>query len=719
MMNFSVTPTNVACLVVQVSLLCGVLWVLVAVRWLRSPSAPVHLLATGVFSCLLLILPAFWSPLQFSWFPQKGAQRATPDSPPARIDNSDIESNPSRLSASEAAFDQSGPLSFEKPLQWWWTGDGTTDSFPSQGQSPGALFRVLGCIWLFVTLASLCRVGAGLLGLARLSRRASDPSDTRLMAALDRIAPEGRRFKLKVLETSLVEMPAIFGCRRSVLLLPGHWRDWSDQELAAALAHELAHADQHDFAIGLMTRIVTAVYWWNPLVRLASGELRVQQEIRADAIASHGMRDPSQYVRCISRLAMHDQRQPTPLPLTFGWGTHSLIRRIKAMKTRKNPLGSNRPAMTWRAMTIPVGIALAMTAVAIGLRPDSSAAAANPQQAEPQQTETQQPEKEMASETPNPTQASSSKRPPIHVTIARLDDNHLDLNPDRIAGRDDLAVLMQAGRRMMYQQPDRPILDRVVPDFSKFGMSARLALVHRRIADAYWDRENKHTNQAYRDRLNAPADHSLADRHSFVFFTTTDELKVRGVDTRWLEDPANRQQLVQSLGIFGTVEPLDPSSDTVLSDFARRYDQGDRFAGVRIGPETVKYVQQQAIAKSIMDWSSAGSIGPMVMMTAGLQECSVELDCGEPSDDRLTIRMTGQFADAESAQRFAVQVDQVWRSIQTRLTAQPLGPVTLVTGHDGAIATVEMSVDKATAMDRLDAMIRENEPVERQASRER
>ena len=101
-----------------------------------------------------------------------------------------------------------------------------------------------------VALAVLLAAGIGigtvrlmfaLCGVRRLYRSSIAIADERVMAVAARMAMRCRcRWPIELRETDELASAATFGIRRPVILLPTGWQRWSDDELAAVLAHEVA-----------------------------------------------------------------------------------------------------------------------------------------------------------------------------------------------------------------------------------------------------------------------------------------------------------------------------------------------------------------------------------------------------------------------------------------------------------------------------------------------
>ena len=67
-----------------------------------------------------------------------------------------------------------------------------------------------------------------------------------------------------------------------VIIVPADAGEWSDEDLRRALVHELEHVRRADWATQCMARVVCAVYWFHPLVWIASRRLVLEAERACD-----------------------------------------------------------------------------------------------------------------------------------------------------------------------------------------------------------------------------------------------------------------------------------------------------------------------------------------------------------------------------------------------------------------------------------------------------
>ncbi len=66
------------------------------------------------------------------------------------------------------------------------------------------------------------------------------------------------------------------------IVLPAYARDWSHEKLEIAITHERAHISRMDWFTQSFAQILTAIFWFHPLMWLASSRLRQEAEQAVD-----------------------------------------------------------------------------------------------------------------------------------------------------------------------------------------------------------------------------------------------------------------------------------------------------------------------------------------------------------------------------------------------------------------------------------------------------
>jgi predicted nucleic acid-binding Zn-ribbon protein len=143
-------------------------------------------------------------------------------------------------------------------------------------------------------------------GIIRRARPAEDGATLDLLA--DVRAEVGCRRRIRLVASPELDIPAVFGFLRPVVILPEHSRTWLDDRLTAVLQHELIHVIRMDWPVRIAARLACAVYWFNPLVWWAKRRLDLEQEMACDEeVLSLGSRASSYacHLLGIARTAVH------------------------------------------------------------------------------------------------------------------------------------------------------------------------------------------------------------------------------------------------------------------------------------------------------------------------------------------------------------------------------------------------------------------------------
>jgi beta-lactamase regulating signal transducer with metallopeptidase domain len=168
--------------------------------------------------------------------------------------------------------------------------------------------------------------------------------------------------------------PAVIGWRRPTILLPCAWSSWADDQLQAALAHELAHVARGDSLTRLMATCATTLHFYHPFVHWLAARLSLSQELAADRLAAAAIGGEKRYLRAISELAIWLDEQPRlrSEPLVLPAFSSNLIRRIKMLRAMDCKYGKERPGRRTAAVVALLAFTALITSALRGSAENST-----------------------------------------------------------------------------------------------------------------------------------------------------------------------------------------------------------------------------------------------------------------------------------------------------------------------------------------------------------
>ena len=104
-------------------------------------------------------------------------------------------------------------------------------------------------------------------------------------------------------ESSAIASPMIVGLVAPVLLLPEGFGQHTEEEVRAALCHELAHVKRRDYLVNLMCQVVALPVCWHPVTYGVQRRIRRTREMVCDAMAAREMQSEIGYARCLLAMA--------------------------------------------------------------------------------------------------------------------------------------------------------------------------------------------------------------------------------------------------------------------------------------------------------------------------------------------------------------------------------------------------------------------------------
>ncbi len=208
-----------------------------------------------------------------------------------------------------------------------------------------------GGLWVLGVLAFSIRLFGGWRFTARL-RSTAHPAPVEWQQALERIAARvGALQSVRLLVSSLVDVPTVIGWLRPVILVPVEFlAGMPAGHITALLLHELAHVRRRDYLASILQSVAEAVLFYHPGVWWISQQMRAERELCCDDLAVAATGDVLEYARALAALESKQSVRLTPVLAANGG---SLVTRIRRLIEPAHPVANNLPgpAAAW-AMTL-------------------------------------------------------------------------------------------------------------------------------------------------------------------------------------------------------------------------------------------------------------------------------------------------------------------------------------------------------------------------------
>ena len=141
----------------------------------------------------------------------------------------------------------------------------------------------LALLWLAGSLVCLLIVVLSNVGLRVVTRGATPLEDSQWARLLLHLKGQlGIHRNVVLLRSDRTSMPATWGLRQSVILLPAEAVDWPDEMRRVVLLHELAHVKRNDCLTQLFAQVCCAFYWFHPGVWYIARRMRSERELACD-----------------------------------------------------------------------------------------------------------------------------------------------------------------------------------------------------------------------------------------------------------------------------------------------------------------------------------------------------------------------------------------------------------------------------------------------------
>ena len=180
-----------------------------------------------------------------------------------------------------------------------------TDSWRLNSETVGLVAWGTVALWILGSLISILRTLRSGFAVARIVRHATPVANQPSQALLAELACGiGLRRPPRLRASDAVRVPFAWGLGRSVIVLPRQLVEAPPEDnLRPILLHELAHIRRRDAWIGVVQRIVAAMYWWNPLIHRLNAQLGDAREQICDAHVLSGGCAPREYAELLVEFA--------------------------------------------------------------------------------------------------------------------------------------------------------------------------------------------------------------------------------------------------------------------------------------------------------------------------------------------------------------------------------------------------------------------------------
>jgi len=192
-------------------------------------------------------------------------------------------------------------------------------------------------------------------------------------------------------ESAEIQSPLIVGASSPVMLLPENFGRHTEDEVKAALCHELAHLRRQDYVVNLICQLVALPVAWHPWTQVIQRRIRRTREMICDAIAAGEMRSEIGYAKCLMALAqgmLHGQALAEQAQ-TIGLFNHNTLEERVMKLMEKKAVISLRAKVTRLAGGVTCMVATILVAAVFHVSPVMASSNEEPQAAAPPQAQAQ------------------------------------------------------------------------------------------------------------------------------------------------------------------------------------------------------------------------------------------------------------------------------------------------------------------------------------------
>ncbi len=227
-----------------------------------------------------------------------------------------------------------------------------TTPFPAA--PPLNLFtNILALIWISVAFSMVACIFIRSLTFLMAVRNHSQLTSETALNLLESCKKElGIKTVLVIMETDLVQTPALFGYLRPRILLPhGTIENLDESALRHVFLHELRHLKHHDILTGLIASCLLALHWFNPLVWMAFHAMKQDREFACDAMTLSHLKLPEHrtYGLVLLNLASGENSEICKKPFH---GLTGIMEHKSEMKRRIEMIAAFKKRSPWYTLVV-------------------------------------------------------------------------------------------------------------------------------------------------------------------------------------------------------------------------------------------------------------------------------------------------------------------------------------------------------------------------------
>jgi len=195
-------------------------------------------------------------------------------------------------------------------------------------------------VWVLGVVALSVRLAHGWISARRLRTTGTRSTAESLHQLLARLAARMRVSRpVLVLESLIVEVPAVIGWLRPVILVPtSALTGLTPQQLEVLLAHELAHVRRYDYAVNLAQCVIETLLFYHPAVWWVSGRVREERENCCDDLVVQLCGDRRLYATALVEMERLRPETPRLALAATGGSLLDRVRRLVAPETASREL---------------------------------------------------------------------------------------------------------------------------------------------------------------------------------------------------------------------------------------------------------------------------------------------------------------------------------------------------------------------------------------------